>query len=205
MSAAEIDELAAAVMSVATPLDWVVASGSLPLDVADDVYARLTEQFTVAGLRVAIDTSGPALAAALSARPTLIKPNREELSEAVGWDVLTLADAVAAAQALRERGAEMVLASLGPDGAALVTGDGVNFGECSVAERRSTVGAGDCLLAGFLAGGAVGSAALGNALCWAAAAVGAPGSAMPTPAEISSRRDHVRTNLDSSGTLSRSS
>lgn len=205
LSAADIDKLAQAVLNVASPSDWVVASGSLPFGVPDDVYAMLTERFRAAELRVVVDTSGPALSAALVAHPTLIKPNREELSEAVGWEVLSIADTIAAARTLRQRGAAIVLASLGPDGAALIEDDGISLGECAVSEPKSSVGAGDCLLAGFLAGGATGATALANALCWAAAAVEMPGSAMPTPAAIATCRAFVSTNIDSSRTLSLSS
>jgi 1-phosphofructokinase len=84
-------------------------------------------------------------------------------------------------------------AHLGADGAVLVEGDAeeqVWFGESFVAEPRSTVGAGDAMLAGFLAAGARGQDALAEALAWAAAAVALPGSRMPHPHDI--ERDLVR-------------
>jgi 1-phosphofructokinase len=95
---------------------------------------------------------------------------------------------------LRSAGALSVLASLGPDGAVLVDRDGVVFGAGAVDEPRSSVGAGDCLLAGYLAArssGATGRQALATALAWAAAAVELPGSAVPGPAAIARRRAHV--------------
>ncbi|GLW10969.1 1-phosphofructokinase [Microtetraspora sp. NBRC 13810] len=190
LSAAELDTVADAVLSAAHSADWVVASGSLPPEVPADVYAALCRRFAGAGIHVAIDTSGPALLESLTARPALVKPNREELAEATGVPITTLGDAIGAARKLRAMGAGTVLASLGPDGAVLVTEDRVWHGECPVAERRSTVGAGDAMLAGFLAAGAEGETALVEGLAWATAAVGLPGSRMPSPADI--RRDAVR-------------
>ena len=195
LAGTEIDQLADAVEDLVGPLDWAVLSGSLPTGVDPGVYARLIERFVRAGIDVALDTSGPALVRAVRARPTIVKPNRDELSEALGRDIRSLADAVEAAEVLRAAGAVSVLASLGPDGAVLVDRDGVVFGDCPVDEPRSSVGAGDCLLAGYLAArstGATGRQALVTALAWAAAAVELPGSAVPGPAAIARRRAHAR-------------
>jgi 1-phosphofructokinase len=93
-----------------------------------------------------------------------------------------------------------VLASLGADGAVLVDEDGVTIGTAPVSEPRSTVGAGDALLAGFLAAGARGAPALAEGLAWGAAAVRLPASRMPRPDDI--RRDIVR--IDARPDLGRS-
>jgi 1-phosphofructokinase len=180
----ELDALAAAVLAAAGPEDWAVVCGSLPPGVPVDVYARLYQRCTAAGIRVAVDSSGPALVSAVAAGPALVKPNREELAEASGRPIESLGDAVDAAKQLRAWGAGTVLASLGADGAVLVDAQGVTVGEAEVVTRRSSVGAGDALLAGFLAGGGEGAAALAEALAWGAAAVGLPGSRMPTAADI---------------------
>ena len=203
----EIDLLADAVVQLVGPLDWAVLSGSLPTGVDAGVYARLTERFVRAGIDVALDTSGPALVRAVRAQPTIVKPNRDELSEALGRDVRSLADAVEAAEVLRAAGAISVLASLGPDGAVLVERGGVVFGDCVVDEPRSSVGAGDCLLAGFLAArssGATGREALATALCWAAAAVELPGSAVPGPADVARHRARLADEVDRHRVLTRS-
>jgi 1-phosphofructokinase len=192
----EIEQLADAVTGLAGPGDWAVLSGSVPSGVDADVYARLTRRFTAAGIEVAVDTSGPALLHAMLAGPALVKPNREEVAEALGRDVASVADAVDAAEQARKAGARAVLVSLGPDGAVLVGDGGVWWGEGPVAARRSTVGAGDCLLAGFLAGGGEGGDALATALRWAAAAVERPGSGVPDPADIARRRAYVTDQLD---------
>ena len=180
----ELDACVEAVLRVASGADWVVACGSLPPGVADDFYARLGSHLARARIPFAVDTSGPALSAALAAPPSLIKPNLHELAEAVGRSPGTLGEVVEAALALRERAPVTVLASLGPDGAVLVDGESVVHGEATVHSSRSTVGAGDALLAGFLAGGAHGAGALAEGLAWGAAAVRQPGSRMPHPHDI---------------------
>lgn len=184
MSPAELDRVAAAVLRAAGSADWVVVCGSLPPGVPVDVYATLGRRFAAAGIRVAVDTSGPALLAAVAAGAELVKPNREELAEAVGRPLESLRDVVEAAQEMRSWGAGTVLASLGADGAVLVGPGGVLAGESPHVEPRSTVGAGDSLLAGFLSVGGSGAAALAEGLAWGAAAAGLPGSRMPRPTDI---------------------
>ena len=176
---------------------WVVLCGSLPPGVPDDFYATLTSLFTARGIRVAVDTSGAALAATVAAGPDLIKPNREELAAAVGAPLSSIGDVVTAAQRLRARGAGAVLASLGPDGAVLVDAEGVVRCTADPVEPCSTVGAGDALLAGFLAAGASGDRAVVEAVAWGRAAVGLPGSRMPGPDDID--QDSVRIVRDPDG------
>lgn len=181
----EIDDLVAAAVRGSQAGDWVVLCGSLPPGASEDQYARTTSELVDAGLRVAVDTSGPALRLAIGAGPDLIKPNAEELAEAVGRPLLTRADVVAAADELRSVGARRVLVSLGGAGALLVDDDGVTVGTTVVAVPRSTVGAGDAFLAGFLAASArSGPAALANAIAWGSAAVRLPGTQMPAPGDI---------------------
>ncbi|MBB4904389.1 1-phosphofructokinase [Actinophytocola algeriensis] len=195
----DMERIVKAVLDTAVAADWVVASGSLPPGVPDTFYRDLGARLTERGIRFVVDTSGPALTAALAARPTLVKPNREELAESVGFGIDTLADVVRAAEVLRGKGAETVLASLGADGAVLVDGQGVRYGESPVDRGRSAVGAGDAMLAGYLAGGVTGGDALVEALSWGAAAVRLPGSRMPGPGDVD--RDSVR--VHASADLSR--
>lgn len=184
LAEAEIEALKRAVVDAAAGADWVVASGSLAPGLPVGYYAELVALLGPIDVRVAVDTSGPALPAAVAAGPALVKPNREELAEASGLPVRTVGEAVAAAQRLQELGAHNVLVSLGADGALLVEGAQVTHGEAHVAAPRSTVGAGDAMLAGFLSAGGRGSAALAAGLAWGAAAVALPGSRMPTPADL---------------------
>ncbi|WP_433539189.1 1-phosphofructokinase [Micromonospora sp. CA-249363] len=184
MCRAEFDEVIDRVLARAGGADWVVLCGSVPPGLPADAYAQLCRKLRAAGVRVAVDTSGPALREAALAGATLLKPNRDELSDVVDTPLKDLGDVVEAAQRLRAWGAGAVLASLGAEGAVLVDAEGVRSGTCPVARPRSTVGAGDALLAGFLAAGAQGAAALAEGLAWGAAAVSLPGSRMPGPADL---------------------
>ena len=195
LSADELAAVFAAVKAAADSADWLVASGSLPPGTPADVYADLVRGLAGSGTCVAVDTSGPALEAVLAAGPTLVKPNRDELAEVTGLRLETIADVVEAATRLRDRGAGAVLASLGADGAVLVDEDGAIHGRTPAVPPRSSVGAGDAMLAGFLAGGGKGAEALVEGLAWGAAAVLQPGSGMPSPADI----DRVAVRLERQG------
>ncbi|MFJ4919040.1 1-phosphofructokinase [Streptomyces sp. NPDC088725] len=163
---------------------WIACCGSLPRGLAPEWYAELVAHAHRAGARIALDTSGPSLLAGLRERPDVVKPNAEELAQAVGRPLLTVGDAVKAAEELRTYGARSVLASLGADGQLLVSDAGTYFGSAVVADVRSNVGAGDASLAGFLAAGGEGPKALAAAVAHGAAAVGLPGSVMPSPADL---------------------
>ncbi|WP_326816323.1 1-phosphofructokinase [Streptomyces sp. NBC_01762] len=184
ITVAEAEALLDAVRTRSATTDWIVCCGSLPRGLSPQWYAELVARSHRAGARIALDTSGAALIAALRERPDVIKPNAEELAEAVGRPLETVGDAVKAAEELRERGARSVLASLGADGQLLVDGTGAYFGSARVDAVRSNVGAGDASLAGFLTAGGRGPAALAAAVAHGAAAVQLPGSVMPTPAEL---------------------
>ncbi|WFE28412.1 1-phosphofructokinase [Solwaraspora sp. WMMD791] len=190
LSVAEFEAITARLLRTAERADWVVVCGSLPPGLSLDAFGQLCRRLVDAGLRLAVDTSGPPLRTAAQAGAALVKPNREELAEVVGRPLDTLDDVVDAAQQVRAWGAGTVLASLGAQGAVLVDADGVHTGDSRVEHPRSTVGAGDALLAGFLAAGAAGPDALAEGLAWGAAAVSLPGSRMPGPADL--RRDTVR-------------
>ncbi|MFF2061926.1 1-phosphofructokinase family hexose kinase [Streptomyces sp. NPDC058200] len=163
---------------------WIACCGSLPRGLAPEWYAELVARAHHAGARIALDTSGPSLLAALRERPDVVKPNAEELARAVGRPLVTVGDAVKAAEELRTYGAGSVLASLGADGQLLVSDAGTYFGFAAVAAVRSNVGAGDASLAGFLAAGGEGPDALASAVAHGAAAVQLPGSVMPSPADL---------------------
>ena len=171
----DVEAILAAASAVAGS-GWIVGCGSLPPGAPVDFYARLaalgSEQ-----RRVAVDTSGEALGAAVCAGTALVKPNAAELEELVGRPLATIGDVIAAARELIERGAHAVLVSLGPDGALLVDARTASHAEASIDDVVNTVGAGDALLAGFLAAGG-GSDALGNAIAWSVAAIRSPGTRM---------------------------
>ncbi|MGH2789214.1 MAG: 1-phosphofructokinase [Actinomycetota bacterium] len=184
LAPAEIEELIQATIDSALDAEWVVACGSLPLGVADDFYALIVDRLAGSDTRVAVDTSGAALLKTLSTNPDVVKPNIDELSEATGIGIVTLGDAIEAARALRDFGAGTVIATLGGDGALYVDGLETVHAEAPVERPRSSVGAGDALLAGFLCNGGRGVDAFATGVAWAAAAVGQPGTRMPGPEEI---------------------
>jgi len=188
LSVSEIEALLAAAEATLSqgPL-WLVGSGSLPPGVDEALYAGLVRRCRAAGVRVAIDASGPPLRHAVTAGPDLIKPNLEELEELVGRSLQTLGDVHAAAADLVSNGVATVVVSLGRDGALLVTATGTAHAVASISSPLSTVGAGDALLAGFIyaTGSGLGPEdALRTGVAWGAAAVSLPGSRMPTPADV---------------------
>jgi len=199
LSQADVGALLAAVNEelAADPAPgWLVAAGSLPAGAPDDFYAQVTKAAVAAGVPVAIDTSGPALAAAVDAGATVIKPNLEELQELVTGELVTVGDVVDAARQLRDRGTKELLVSLGGHGALLITADGSWWAGGPPLVPRSTVGAGDCTLSGYLH--ATGSPAdrLAGAVAWGRAACLLPGSTVPGPQETQECAGAVRVVAD---------
>lgn len=167
---------------------WLVGCGSLGPGAPDDLFADIVARIRAEGqdrVRFAIDTSGPALRAAVAAAPDVIKPNLTELEELCAAPLPTLGAVAEGAAALLAEGVDAVLVSLGSDGAMLVTGTDVLHAESPVPVVRTTVGAGDALLAGYLSHVAAGPAdALRHAVAFGAAAVQRPIGAIAGPAAI---------------------
>lgn len=144
--------LAARVEQIAAGFDAVVVAGSLPRGVSAQWLKTLLLRLNAMGLKVALDTSGEALRAGLDASPWMIKPNTEELADALDAPIISIAAQAEAAADLRQRGIEHVVISQGSEG--------VHWFSSSVALQAlppkvtvaSTVGAGDSLLAGMVHG-----------------------------------------------------
>lgn len=130
--------------------DWFVLAGSLPPGVPPFFYRDLTARLKSRGGRVAVDASGEALRFALEARPDLIKPNVHELEELVGHPLPTPTDVVTAARQLVAQGIGCVVVSMGADGACFVTRDEALVAIPPATDIRTTVGAGDAMVAGIL-------------------------------------------------------
>jgi 1-phosphofructokinase len=200
LDAATLDALTRSVAASAQSAAWVVLSGSLPPGVPDHWYADVVALLEPYPCRVAIDTSdGPLVALVESfdrAAPDLIKPNAEELAGVLGYSPQALEAAVAqgdpepvvsAARQLVDRGVRAVLATLGAAGAVLVDETGSWMATPPPIVARSTVGAGDASLAGYIradVGGAVPPQRLQMAVAYGSAAAALPGSALPTPAQV---------------------
>jgi 1-phosphofructokinase len=200
LGAAAIDALTRAVVDSAEDASWVVLSGSLPPGVPDGWYADVVAMLADYPCRVAVDTSDAPLAALVDgfdrAAPDLIKPNAEELADIIGVSPQALEAAVshgdaqpvvAAARQLVDRGVGVVLATLGAVGAVLVEEAGAWLATPPPIVPRSTVGAGDASLAGYVraaVGGAEPSRRLQMAVAYGSAAAALPGTALPSPADI---------------------
>lgn len=134
----------------------VIIGGSMPASVPPQAMAGLVGIIRAGGARAVVDTSGPALAQAIAAMPSLIKPNIQELGEYLGRTVHGMADIVAEARALLQRGIETVVVSLGAEGAVFVEDEAALWARPPRVEPVSTVGAGDAMVSGMCAGMALG-------------------------------------------------
>ncbi|TGD89945.1 1-phosphofructokinase [Mycolicibacterium sp. CH28] len=200
LDAAARSALTRAILDRAASARWVVLSGSLPPGLPVDWYADVVAQLQSYDCKVAVDTSDAPLAALADgfgrAAPDLIKPNSEELAGLAGVPAEELEAALAqgdpgpvvhAAQQLIARGAKTVLATLGAAGAVLVNDTGSWLATPPPIKPRSTVGAGDSSLAGYVradVGGAQAPQRLQMAVAYGSAAAALPGSAVPSPAQI---------------------
>lgn len=130
---------------------WVALSGSLPPGAPIDLYARLAGAAHDAGARVAIDTSGAALRAAVAGRPDLVKPNTAELEELVGRSLPDTSARLSAVAELQALGIRHVVVSMGAEGGLFVTGGEAVVARPPAVRVASTVGAGDATVAGAVA------------------------------------------------------
>ncbi len=165
----------------------VALTGSLPDGVAPTLYAELAQQLHARGSRVVLDMQGEALAAAVPRRPFLIKPNRWELEQLCGQALPRIADVRREACALVGAGVANVCVSLGAQGALLASADGVWRGLAPAVAVRSTVGAGDSMLAGLvgaLACGAAAPDALRLGLACGSGTAAQPGTELFDPAQL---------------------
>lgn len=133
--------------------DTLLLAGSVPDSAPSDAYAQTAERFKGRNVRIAADTSGQALIDLLPMHPFIVKPNNFELGEVLDRSINTHAEALEGAARLQEMGARNVLVSLGGSGAVFLSENGEKLAiEAPQGKVRNTVGAGDSLLAGFLAG-----------------------------------------------------
>ena len=134
--------------------DVLVLAGSIPASLPDNIYEQILELLQPVGTRVVVDATGDLLLKVLKYRPFLIKPNHEELGEFFGrGPLLTEEEILAAAQRLQQQGARNVLVSRGANGALLLDENGKMHKQASPKGTLvNSVGAGDSMVAGFLAG-----------------------------------------------------
>lgn len=151
LSEAEWRECLAALGSLKGTPGYVVASGSLPPGVPSDFYARAAKVAKTCGSRVIVDTSGPALQAALDEGVYLVKPNLRELREMTGKPLDDQTSCIEASRGLVEAGrAEVVALSLGHEGALFVTAEAAWRAPVLQVKLVSAVGAGDSFVGGLI-------------------------------------------------------
>ncbi len=127
--------------------DVVVLSGSLPAGVDKDLYARWTTYFQSKGACVYLDADGEAMAKGLAAVPYMIKPNNDELAALLGKPSLTREEMIQAGKRLLAAGIREIVISMGGEGALFVSEDGCFFAPSLQVPVKSTVGAGDSVVA----------------------------------------------------------
>ena len=132
--------------------EWFVVAGSLPPGVDPKIYRDIIAGLRQSGRKVLLDTSGEPFSLALEARPTVVKPNIHEFEAFVGHPLSNEQEVVAAARILIDRGIELVVISMGKEGACFVTATESVMARPPEIEVKSTVGAGDAMVAGILSG-----------------------------------------------------
>lgn len=133
--------------------DILVLAGSIPASLAQDTYERLLARLEGRGVLAVVDATRDLLVNVLQYHPFLIKPNNHELSEIVGRTLTTPDEIADAARTLQQKGARNVLVSMAGDGALLLTETG-EVHRIGVPKGKvvNSVGAGDSMVAGFVAG-----------------------------------------------------
>ena len=140
-------------LSIATKDDYIVLSGSVPKNLSENIYQRIMQELKSTGAKVVLDTRKKYLECGLEMKPFLVKPNKDELEEMFGVSIETKEDIEKYAKKLQQAGAENVLVSLGKDGAMLLDSNGkVHYQNAPKGKLINSVGAGDSMVAGFLAG-----------------------------------------------------
>jgi len=132
--------------------EWFVVAGSLPPGVDPKIYREIIASLRQTGRKVLLDTSGEAFSLALEAGPTVVKPNIHEFEAFIGYPLSNEQEVVAAARTLIDRGIELVVISMGKEGACFITATESVVARPPEIEVKSTVGAGDAMVAGILSG-----------------------------------------------------
>lgn len=152
ISEQDIDELLNKLKKIKSG-DYLVLAGSVPPSLSDDIYEKILEHFTDKDINVVVDTTGNLLKNILKYKPFLIKPNHHELGEIFSVDINSTQDVIRYAKKLQEMGAKNVLVSRAKDGATLIDENGNVISVTNAPGKIvSSVGCGDSMVAGFIAG-----------------------------------------------------
>ena len=187
-------EMSASIRQLATAVDVVVLSGSLPPGVPGSFYAELCD--VLEGVTTVVDTKGDALAAVARSAADVVKPSRRELASLVDWVPADHDEILIAARQVLDRGdVGALVVSLGKDGAVLVPrAGGVTWYRPPDVEVRSTVGSGDAMVGGIVArlvrGGDL-AEAVRHGVAAGAATVRTPGTELCHPEDVRDLLDRV--------------
>ena len=134
--------------------DILVLSGSVPNGVTNSIYEEVCKKLEHKNIKIVVDSTGDLLLKTLKYKPYLIKPNQEELEEIFGVKISSQDEALEYAEQLQLKGAQNVIVSMGSDGAVLLDENGYSYkiNALNTEDAINTVGAGDSMVAGFLAG-----------------------------------------------------
>ncbi|WP_078381645.1 1-phosphofructokinase [Sutcliffiella halmapala] len=135
-----------------TTTDIVVLAGNIPNTMPETIYETLIQKCTVKGAKVVLDTGGSTLKALLRYKPFLIKPNHHELGDLFDVSISTIEEAIHFAGKIHAQGVENIVVSMAGEGALLYANEGVYIAKAPKGVVKNSVGAGDSLVAGFLAG-----------------------------------------------------
>lgn len=152
ISDADLDKLFQK-LDTLTENDVLVLAGSIPNTLDSSLYQKIMKRLADKNIKIIVDATKDLLIKVLKYRPFLIKPNNHELEELFDVKLETTDDIITYALKLQEMGAKNVLVSLGKDGALLITEDGDIFkSNVASGQVKNSVGAGDSMVAGFIAG-----------------------------------------------------
>lgn len=178
-TASDLAQLDAVMDQLCAEVDWLVLSGSVPAGVPSGIYAELIQRIKAGDKRVLLDASGAPFAEAVGLRPDIIKPNIDELAELVGRPLKDADAVLEAARSLVDAGIGLVAVSMGPDGAIFVEADQAVQAIPPAIQVKSTVGAGDAMVAGILTGATRGLSLADRARLATAFSLGALGEVGP--------------------------
>lgn len=147
---ADVTAVKEKIAEVAARADVVTFNGSVPAGAGDDIYRELVAIVRAAGKPAILDTSGALLVGSLPARPSMIKPNTDEICAILGRKPESIDEIVAAAREVHEtHGIEKVVVSLGGDGSVMACSEGVFRGRAPKIEVVNPVGSGDTMVGAF--------------------------------------------------------
>lgn len=140
-------------LDAVTQKDILVLAGSIPKTLPDSIYSDIMDKLSNKGVKIVVDATKDLLLNVLKYKPFLIKPNNYELGEIFGVQIRTKEDAVLYAKKLQDMGAENVLVSMAGEGGLLLTDSGeIYMSDAPKGTLVNSVGAGDSMIAGFIAG-----------------------------------------------------